>query len=147
MNIPALDNHAILPRHQLLRHDALTPRRETPAARAKRLVQYPPVLDLGKIKDAIGLDLDIPAVYRRKQDLPLFLRERNTAQAMVRASPVVCGDALNLGRHVAEAMGEGALAGGGSSSGGVAGCGHRGFFSGEGGGDCSLGGCGWRFVG
>lgn len=58
----------------------------------------------------------------------------------------MCRDALDLGGHVAEAMGQRALAGGSGRGGGVAGRGYRRFFGGERGGYCPLRGRSGRFV-
>lgn len=45
ITVPSLHNERIFPRHRLLRHYRLPPRREPPSSRPKRLVQYPPILD------------------------------------------------------------------------------------------------------
>lgn len=62
--MPSMHNKRILPRHHLVAHHCLPARGEAPPARAKGLVEDAPVLDLGQIDDAVGLDLDVERVER-----------------------------------------------------------------------------------
>lgn len=81
-------NKRILPRHRLRRDYALTARHQPPATGPKRLVQDPPVFDLGQVHDAVGFDLDVGRVERLQEDVGGFLGEGLSAEAVVGAGPV-----------------------------------------------------------
>lgn len=81
--LPAAADKAVLACNELARHDCLSSRRKTPTSRAKCLVQYAPVFDLGEVEDAVGLDLDVIGVQLGLQDGALLGGERRAGKAMV----------------------------------------------------------------
>ena len=60
--VPAQHDQGVLPRHSFRRDDRLSPRREPPTTRPKRLVQDPPVLDFREVDDAVVLHLHVGRV-------------------------------------------------------------------------------------
>ena len=105
MYVPPLHNQPIFPSNNLPGNNTLPPRRKAPTPRSKRLIQYPPVLNLRQIQQPIWLNFYIVLLNWRKQDLRLLGCEGYAAQAVVRARPVDGGDALDGGRLVVEAVG------------------------------------------
>jgi len=135
--IPPITNKSILPRHRLGRDDALAPRHEPPPSRSERPVQDAPVLDLGQVDDAVGLDLDVLGVRRRQQDVRHLLGERLHREPVVGARPVdlLLGADVELERAVGEArlldvVGRGVVGRGRDDGGGAGGHGIRSWWRG-----------------
>ena len=93
-SLPSLHNKRILPRHRLLRHYRLPPRRKPPPARPKRPVQYPSILDLGQINDAVGLDFYIVGLDGREQNIGGFFGKGFGREAVEGARPVYLAGAF-----------------------------------------------------
>lgn len=87
-NSPPVHDQRVLPRHQLLVDRQLAARRQPPGPRPECRVQDAPVLDLGQVDDAVGLDLDVLGVHGRLQRRRRLRRERRRAQPVVRLRPV-----------------------------------------------------------
>lgn len=66
IDIPSVRNERILSCNALPRNNCLSPWRQSPTARPKRLIQYPPVLDLWEIDYAIRLALHVVEGNRRE---------------------------------------------------------------------------------
>lgn len=56
---PSPTNQSILPRHQLPRHNSLPSRRQSPAPRSKRAIQFPAILDFRQIHNPIRFDFNV----------------------------------------------------------------------------------------
>lgn len=83
-----MDNEGVLPRHDLLADRHLAPGRKTPATGAEGLVQDAPVLDLGQVDDAVGLDLDVLHVDGAHEDRCRLGAEGRRRQAVEGLAPV-----------------------------------------------------------
>lgn len=87
-NLPAVHNQRVLPRHHLLSHNQLASRCQTPASWAKCRVQDSPILDFGKVYDAVGLDLDVFGVNWRLEDRGGLGAEGARREPVERGRPV-----------------------------------------------------------
>lgn len=56
---PSSTNQSILPRHQLPRHNCLPSRRQSPAPRSKRAIQFPAILDFRQVHNPIRFDFNV----------------------------------------------------------------------------------------
>lgn len=86
--VPPQSDKSIFSSNGLCRNNRLPSWRQSPAARAKRLIQYSPILDLGQVDYAVGLDLDFVRMYRGQQSFGSFGRECLGGETMERARPV-----------------------------------------------------------
>lgn len=87
-HVPAVDDERILPRDDGVADHGVALGDHAPAHGAKGLVQPPPVLDLGEVDDAVGLDLDVLDGERRHEGPELLLRYRAGGYAVEAVGPV-----------------------------------------------------------
>jgi len=104
-----MHDQRVLARHHLLAHHQLAARRQPPPAGAEGLVQDAPVLDLGQVDDAVGLDLDVLGVQRLHQHRGRLGAEGRRREAVEGRRPVDgrAGSAVGAVTVAAERGGEG----------------------------------------
>lgn len=111
-NSPSTAHERIFPRDQRLRDDRLTPRRQTPPSRTERFVQYPSILDLREVHDAVGLDLDVVVAQILEEDGVRFIAERSGGETVEGARPVdLLLVFIQAGWGVVQTLGQGAWGG------------------------------------
>lgn len=87
-------HQGILARHTLIRNNRLASRGQSPTARAERLVQDAPVLDLGQVHDAVRLHFNVLGRNGLLQHLGRFLAEgllRETVEGSRPVHPAAAG--------------------------------------------------------
>lgn len=85
---PSVGNQCVIPIHEPILNVQVSSRRQAPASRTKSRIQYSPVLDLGQVEDAIGLDLDIVGVERLLQNRGDLRTKVGGTQTVERRRPV-----------------------------------------------------------
>lgn len=86
--LPSINNESIFPRDNRTAHHSLALGNETPSHWPKRLIQFPPILDLREIENPIRLDFNISHVEGRHEVLELLLRDGLGRNAVETVCPV-----------------------------------------------------------